>query len=136
MSLNKEELNKYTETKREIEIIEDKIEYLKEKKTSIKSMVITDMPRGSNSENDRLGILLGEIEELINIYNEKQIRLIKQQIEIEEAISILDDPIDRNIMRLRYLEGMKWEKICVEVNYRWAQVHRHHKSILEKICKK
>ena len=134
--MNKEELNKYTETKREIEIIEDKIEYLKEKKTSIKSMVITDMPRGSNSENDRLGILLGEIEELINIYNEKQIRLIKQQIEIEEAISILDDPIDRNIMRLRYLEGMKWEKICVEVNYRWAQVHRHHKSILEKICKK
>ena len=134
--MNKEELNKYTETKREIEIIEDKIEYLKEKKTSIKSMVITDMPRVSNSENDRLGILLGEIEELINIYNEKQIRLIKQQIEIEEAISILDDPIDRNIMRLRYLEGMKWEKICVEVNYRWAQVHRHHKSILEKICKK
>ena len=134
--MNKEELNKYTETKREIEIIEDKIEYLKEKKTSIKSMVITDMPRGSNSENDRLGILLGEIEELINIYNEKQIRLIKQQIKIEEAISILDDPIDRNIMRLRYLEGMKWEKICVEVNYRWAQVHRHHKSILEKICKK
>lgn len=134
--MTKEELNKYTETKREIEIIEDKIEYLKEKKTSIKSMVITDMPRGSNSENDRLGILLGEIEELINIYNEKQIRLIKQQIKIEEAISILDDPIDRNIMRLRYLEGMKWEKICVEVNYRWAQVHRHHKSILEKICKK
>ena len=131
--MNKEELNKYTETKREIEIIEDKIEYLKEKKTSIKSMVITDMPRGSNSENDRRGILLGEIEELINIYNEKQIRLIKQQIKIEEAISILDDPIDRNIMRLRYLEGMKWEKICVEVNYRWAQVHRHHKSILEKI---
>ena len=134
--MTKEELNKYTETKREIEIIEDKIEYLKEKKTSIKSMVITDMPRGSNSENDRLGILLGEIEELINIYNEKQIRLIKQQIKIEEAISILDDPIDRNIMRLRYLEGMKWEKICVEVNYRRAQVHRHHKSILEKICKK
>ena len=134
--MTKEELNKYTETKREIEIIEDKIEYLKEKKTSIKSMVITDMPRGSNSENDRLGILLGEIEELINIYNEKQIRLIKQQIKIEEAISILDDPIDRNIMRLRYLEGMKWEKICVEVNYRWAQVHRHHKKILEKICDK
>ena len=134
--MNKNELNEYIEIKREIEMIEDKIEFLKEKKTSIKSMVITDMPRGSNSENDRLGILLGEIEELINIYNEKQIRLIKQQIKIEEAISILDDPIDRNIMRLRYLEGMKWEKICVEVNYRWAQVHRHHKSILEKICKK
>ena len=134
--MNKNELNEYIETKREIEMIEDKIEFLKEKKTSIKSMVITDMPRGSNSENDRLGILLGEIEELINIYNEKQIRLIKQQIKIEEAINKLDNSIDRNIMRLRYLEGMKWEKICVKVNYRWAQVHRHHKKILEKICDK
>lgn len=134
--MKKEELKNYIETKREIEIIKDKIEYLEEKKTSIKSMIIDDMPKGSNTENDRLGELLGEIEELLNIYNEKQIRLIRQQIKIEEAISKLDDAIDRNIMRLRYFEGMKWERICVEVNYRWAQVHRHHKKILEKICEK
>lgn len=134
--MTKEELKEYIETKREIKIIEEKIEFLKEKKTSIKSMVITDEPRGSNSESDRLGELLGEIEELIDVYNKKQDRLFKQQIKIEKCIDKLEDSIDRNIMRLRYLEGMKWEKICVEVNYRWAQIHRHHKSILEKICEK
>ena len=134
--MNKNELNEYIETKREIEMIEDKIEFLKEKKTSIKSMVITDMPRYGNGENDKIGELLAKIEELLSIYNKKQIRWIEQQIKIEEAINKLDNSIDRNIMRLRYLEGMKWEKICVKVNYRWAQVHRHHKKILEKICDK
>ena len=134
--MNKNELNEYIEIKREIQKMEDKIEYIKEKKTSIKSMVITDMPRDGNGENDKIGELLAKIEELLSIYNKKQISLIEQQIKIEEAINKLDNSVDRNIMRLRYLEGMKWEKICVKVNYRWAQVHRHHKKILEKICDK
>jgi len=133
--MTKEELKEYIETKREIKIIEEKIEFLESKKTSIKSMVIDDMPK-PEPEHDRLGELLGEIEELIEQYNKKQLRLMKQQLEIEKCIDKLEDSIDRNIMRLRYLEGMKWEKICVEVNYRWAQIHRHHKSILEKICEK
>ena len=133
--MTKEELKEYIETKREIKIIEEKIEFLESKKTSIKSMIIDDMPK-PEPEQDRLGELLGEIEELIEQYNKKQLRLTKQQLEIENCIDKLDNSKERNIMRLRYLEGMKWEKICVEVNYRWAQIHRHHKSILEKICEK
>ena len=89
--MNKNELNEYIEIKREIEMIEDKIEFLKEKKTSIKSMVITDMPRDGNGENDKIGELLAKIEELLSIYNKKQISLIEQQIKIEEAINKLDD---------------------------------------------
>lgn len=131
--MTKEELKEYIETKREIEIIKEKIECLESKKTSIKSQIITDMPRGE-AEQDRLGQLLIQIEELIDSYNEKQDKLLKQQLEIEKCIDKLEDSIDRNIMRLRYLEGYTWEKICVEVSYKWAQVHRHHKRILETIC--
>ena len=130
--MTKEELKEYTETKREIEIIKEKIEYLESKKTSIKSMIIDDMPK-PEPEQDRLGELLGEIEELIELYNEKQIKLMKQQIEIENCIDKLDNALERNIMRLRYLESMKWEKICVEVNYSWENVHRIHRKILRKI---
>ena len=132
--MTKEKLKQYVETKREIKIIEEKIEYLKEKKTSIKSMTISDMPRsGGNTENDRLGALLGEIEELIDIYNEKQIKLMKQQKKIEDTIEQLDNAIERNIMRLRYLEGHKWENICVEVGYSWEGIHKVHRRILNKI---
>lgn len=131
--MKKEELKNYMETKREIEIIKDKIEYLEEKKTSIKSMIIDDMPKGSNTENDRLGELLGEIEELLNIYNEKQIRLIKQQMKIEDVIDKLEESTDRNIMRLKYIDGYTWERICVIMNYSWNGIHKKHRKILEKI---
>ena len=130
--MTKEELKGYIETKREMEIIEEKIEYLESKKTGIKSMIIDDMPK-PEPEQDRLGELLGEIEELIELYNKKQIKLMKQQIEIEKCIDKLDNALERNIMRLRYLQSMKWENICVEVNYSWENVHRIHRKILSKI---
>ena len=50
--MTKEELKSYIENKREIEIIKDKLMYLEEKKTSIKSMIINDMPKATNMEND------------------------------------------------------------------------------------
>ena len=46
--MEKKELQEYIETKRELDIIKDKIEYLEEKKTSIKSMIIDDMPKGGS----------------------------------------------------------------------------------------
>ena len=131
--MTKEELKSYIENKREIEIIKDKLIYLEEKKTSIKSMIINDMPKSCNIENDMIGNLLADIEDLINIYKEKELNLIKQQIKIEKAISKLDDPIDRNIVRLKYLDGHTWEKICVILNYSWNGIHKKHRKILEKI---
>lgn len=130
--MTKEELKEYIETKREIKIIEEKIEFLKEKKTSIKSMIIDDMPK-PEPEQDRLGELLGEIEELIDIYNKKQDKLFKQQIKIEKCIDKLEDSIDRNILRLKYIDGYTWERICVELNYSWNGIHKKHRKILEKI---
>ena len=131
--MTKEELKSYIENKREIEIIKDKLMYLEEKKTSIKSMIINDMPKVTNIENDMIGNLLADIEDLINIYKEKELNLIKQQIKIEKAISNLEDPTDRNIVRLKYLDGHTWEKICVILNYSWNGVHKKHRKILEKI---
>lgn len=131
--MTKEELKSYIENKREIEIIKDKLMYLEEKKTSIKSMIINDMPKVTNMENDMIGNLLADIEDLINIYKEKELNLIKQQIKIEKAISNLEDPTDRNIVRLKYIDGHTWEKICVILNYSWNGIHKKHRKILEKI---
>ena len=131
--MTKEELKSYIENKREIEIIKDKLMYLEEKKTSIKSMIINDMPKVTNIENDMIGNLLADIEDLINIYKEKELNLIKQQIKIEKAISNLEDPTDRNIVRLKYIDGHTWERICVILNYSWNGIHKKHRKILEKI---
>ena len=131
--MTKEDLKGYIETKRELKFIEEKIDYLTSKKTSIKSQVITDMPKGASKNNDILIDLLGELEDITEIYNKKYIKLLKKQIEIEHTIDKLDNATDRNVMRLRYLEGYKWEKICVIMNYSWEGIHKIHRNILEKI---
>lgn len=130
--MTKEELKGYIETKREIKIIEEKIEYLESKKTSIKSMIIDDMPK-PEPEQDRLGELLGEIEDLIDLYNEKQIKLMKQQIEIENCIDKLDNALERNIMRYVYFEGMRFEKVSCIIHYSYRTVRRIHKRAIENL---
>lgn len=130
--MTKEELKGYIETKREIKIIEEKIEYLESKKTSIKSMIIDDMPK-PEPEQDRLGELLGEIEELIDIYNKKQIKLIKQQKEIEKCIEKLENSVERNIMRYVYFEGMRFEEVSCIIHYSYRTVRRIHKSAIDKL---
>jgi len=130
--MTKEELKEYLETKREIKIIEEKIEFLKEKKTSIKSMIIDDMPK-QEPEQDRLGELLGEIEELIDIYNKKQDRLFKQQMKIEKCIDKLDSSLERTIIRYVYFEGKRFEEISCIIHYSYRTVRRIHKRAIDKL---
>lgn len=130
--MTKEELKEYIETKREIKIIEEKIEFLESKKTSIKSQIITDMPRGE-AEQDRLGQLLIQIEELIDLYNEKQDKLLKQQLKIEKCIDKLDSSLERNIMRYVYFEGMRFEEVSCIIHYSYRTVRRIHKRAIENL---
>ena len=131
--MTKEELNNYTELCREIKNIEEKIQYYTEKKTSIKSQMITDMPVSSIGENDRLGMILVKIEELLKVYYEKEADLIEKRIEIENVLDKLKEPVDRNIIRLKYLEDNTWEKVCVMLNYSWNGIHKRHRKILDMI---
>lgn len=131
--MTKEELKGYIETKREIEIIKEKLEYLCMTKDGVKSMVITDMPRGGSSEDDRLLEIMIEIEKLEEMYNKKRLKLMKQLNEIENVIDSLEESIDRNIMRMRYIKNYTWERICVELNYSWNGIHKRHRKILDKI---
>lgn len=131
--MTKKELSNYSQINREIKNIQEKIEYYEEKKTSIKSQIISDMPKNSTGGKDKLGTILVEIEKLLDLYYVKQAKLIKLQIEIENVIDDLEDSIDRNIIRLRYFDNCTWEKICVELSYSWNGIHKRHRKILYKI---
>jgi DNA-directed RNA polymerase specialized sigma24 family protein len=54
-------------------------------------------------------------------------------LDIETAIESLTDPTERNLMRLRYIDGLTWEMVCVEIGYEWSQTHRKHASALERL---
>ena len=132
--ITKDELKNYTENKREIKIIEEDIKKLQEQKSSINSLILSDMPKTfNNNDNDKIGALIAEIEELIEKYIDKMRNLIRIQNEIENTINNIEDATDRNIIRLKYIEDYTWERICVVMNFSWNGVHKRHKKILEKL---
>ncbi len=71
-------------------------------------------------------------EKLARDYDRKLEELAAEQAYIEAMIDSLD-PIERKLMRHRYLEGLTWEKVCVAINYGWTQTHEMHGRILDKL---
>jgi RNA polymerase sigma factor (sigma-70 family) len=51
---------------------------------------------------------------------------------IETAIANLPEP-ERDLMRLRYIDGKTWERIAVDLNYSWQHLHKIHAKTLRKL---
>ena len=69
---------------------------------------------------------------LRELYRQKLIELIEGQLRIERAIESLD-PTERELMRLRYIDGAEWLDVAAEIHYEWTQTHRIHARALSKI---
>ena len=74
------------------------------------------------------------LEPLRAFYKEKLAELVALQLDIEHAIETLE-PIERELVRLRYIDGKDWYQICMAINYEWAQTHRIHARALRKLGK-
>lgn len=69
---------------------------------------------------------------LRDLYLNKLQGLVECQMNIEKAIETLD-PIEREVMRLRYIDGADWTEVAATINYEWTQTHRIHARALAKI---
>ena len=80
--------------------------------------------------------VLGYDEEIIGpirVYYRKRLTdLVNTQLRIEHALEVLD-PTERELMRLRYLDGAEWVDVAETIHYEWTQTHRIHARALEKI---
>ena len=130
--MTKEDLKEYTSIKKELTQIQFKLKELEERKSSIKSMIISDINVQTSHNNNSIENLLIKIEECIEEYNKKEIELYNKQLEIENCINSLD-ATERIIARSRYIEGKTFEQIAVDLNYSWRHTIRIHGKILQKI---
>ena len=130
--MTKDDLKEHTSIKKELKQIQFKLKELEERKTSIKSMIISDMNVQTSHNNNSIEDLLIKIEECIEEYNKKEIKLYNKQLEIENCINSLE-PTERIIARSRYIEGKTFEQIAVDLNYSWRHTIRIHGKILQKI---
>ena len=107
--MTKEELRLYRSIKLEICQLEDRIVHLE--------------MMGHNDDITK---------PLRDLYRTKLDSLIEGQLRIERAIESLD-PTERELMRLRYIDGEEWLDICAIIHYEWTQTHRIHSRALDKI---
>lgn len=107
--MTKEQLRLYRSIKIEISQIESRIEEMERHKAD-----------------------LDITQPLRDLYRKKLAELIEGQMRIEEAIESLN-PIERELMRLRYFDGADWTEVAATINYEWAQTHRVHAGALAKI---
>ena len=71
---------------------------------------------------------------LQDAYREKLANLIESQLKIEKAIESLNST-ERELMRLRYIDGADWTEVAATIHYEWTQTHRIHARALRKLEK-
>ena len=130
--MTKDELKEYGILKDEVIQLEEQIVFWEERKTSIKSQIISDMPWGGGGSKELLDILIG-IEDTIKTLNEKLKRLISKISEIENIIESLEAK-ERVLMRYRYIDNLKMFQIAERMNYSERHLNRVHSEVLKRIA--
>ncbi len=106
---------------------------LAERMTSPGSPQISAAPK-AHSTGSRLEDAFIRYTDTEEKYRLKLAELFALQLEIEEAVSGLD-PLERMVIRGRYIQLMTWEDLSDYIGYSYTQTFRFHKTAIEKMKK-
>lgn len=124
----KEYLKSYRRAiKREQDIL-DEIQQLRLDKM-FPSVVNDGMPHGSSHSD--LSDYAAILNEQIDLLKEERLEKVRCYQKIERQISRMENEDEQEVLRLRYILGMKWEEVAVKMGYSWKQTHRIHSSALK-----
>lgn len=127
--MTKDRLRNYQAIKAEREQIRRQLDEIEAALYYPKVQSLTDMPSAPAHGNPQEEMAIRHIE-LQQLYQAKLEELAAEQLAIEAAIESLDET-GRLLLRYRYIEGLKWEEVCVKMGYCWTQVHEHHSRALK-----
>ena len=124
----KEYLKSYRRAiKREQDIL-DEIQRLRLDKM-FPSVVNDGMPHGSSHSD--LSDYAAILDEQIDLLKEERLEKVRCYQKIERQISQMENEDEQEVLRLRYILGMKWEEVAVKMDYSCRQIHRIHSSALK-----
>lgn len=134
--MTKDELKRYRIYELEIESIKDSILELQTTLESVAAKPITDNLMNHNAflvdKQSELILKKMDLEDNLMVHMKQ---LIEWHEAIEHAIEQIDDPLERAVLRMRYIDDMKWEEICVKIGYEWNKTHKVHRNALKSISK-
>lgn len=139
--MTKERLRRYQSIKAEKKqlelLLEDALAAIDAAPYEAPVQKLTGMPQahapGGGSRQERASDKRSEsnLQRLVDFYTRKKEALAAEQLAIETAIGSLEDSELRQLMRYKYIDGMKWEEVCLAIGYEWAQTHRKHAKALK-----
>ena len=130
----KEFLWSYLRAKRDVARLEAQLEELRLNQLGPKAITYDGMPHGTE---------LGDPSDYMAKYDEIEQAIIKARYRrisafqwVRDSIEALEDDREKELLTLRYLRGMKWEEIAVNMGYSWRKIHYLHGEALEhfEIC--
>lgn len=130
--MTKKELHELYWIKRNIKQMEAKLIELETSATKITTQLTSEMKSGVSSQ-DKLGDVVSKIVDLQDEINAQLRRYYERVNYIERAVEALPSR-EAFLIRLRYLEQMSWEHICIEMNYSWRQIHYIHSEALKMLA--
>lgn len=130
--MTQKDLEQFIIIKLELEQLKESKKDLEEKKDIIKSQIITDMPKGGGTAQTMEDIV-GKIETIILQIAKKYLKISEVLLNIERTIEKLE-PMERVLMRYRYICDMTFYQIGKKLKYSERHIKRLHKDILNKIA--
>lgn len=124
----KEYLKSYRRAvKREKDIL-DEIQRLRSDKM-FPSVVNDGMPKGS-SQSD-LSDYIAILDEQIELLKAERLEKARCYQKIERQIRQMENEDEQEVLRLRYITGLKWEEVAVKMNYSYRRtLDIHGKALL------
>ena len=124
----KEYLKSYRRAiKREQDIL-DEIQRLRLDKM-FPSVVNDGMPHGSSHSD--LSDYAAILNEQIDLLKEERLERVRCYQKIERQIRQMENEDEQEVLRLRYILGMKWEEVAVKMNYSYRRtLDIHGKALL------
>ena len=128
----REWLKEYRWLKMREQRLEEEIEKDRIKLEGLGTRLIDGMPRAKGNKKE-WDAIIDEITEIDNQLMVLMLEIRKKRLEIYDAINSVKDGRLKVLLERRYLDCMKWEDICVCLNYSWNVVHAMHAKALEEI---
>lgn len=130
----KRRLYAYQEAKAEAQQIREELARVEVETTAPSTSDWSGMPHGGGYSDQMASKVSARIR-LQEKYRQQLERLDAAQLAVEETIDSLK-PVERLVLRCRYIDGLTWENVCVAVNYSWRQTHNIHSRALDKLVEK
>jgi len=128
-----EYLSQVYNLKRKIKYNLARLEELRELSCSISAPALDKVPSGNRCTEAPFVKALERIWEKEEEINREMDELERKQKEIQAVIERLTDVDERYVLLYRYMQGMKWEEISMELNLSEETVRRKHFSGLRNI---